>query len=159
MKVVINEKIWCELKTNENVCHYKLYPKNVPTEYGGDSRECISGYVECESPEAAKKCMRSIKELIEGGYKKNPNWLFSLDMGDIMNHILPGKMRMFLNTSADILKNVDKAKALKEKTENSSIRSAKNRRICWRGRRSTPIFCRLTLTRIPPMAESRCRSA
>ena len=99
---VIENNIWCELKTESNKCMYTFYPSNIPVAYGGsENANAVSGTIVCDSENDADKCLNTIAALIENGYSDTSNWYIALDMKDVLSHIFNGENLRYLSGTMD----------------------------------------------------------
>lgn len=114
-EVKVDGSIWCELEAEAKRCQYRIYPSNIPVEYGGDPTCHIrEGFIYCKSQNDAKECVKSIVSLIENGYKENSPWSLPLDMKDVSDSIFSGNETFYLYESTKSSFDQNNLRAIKD---------------------------------------------
>ena len=106
--------VWADIESCDELCRLTLYNDLIPDIYCEEQyRSRYSSRITCNSAADAKNCEQALASLVHSGYKKDWNWLMSMDMGDLADFFGNHKLH-YLHAECSIvnaLSAIDKLKA------------------------------------------------
>ncbi len=107
------DTVWADIESCDELCRLTLYNDLIPDVYCEEQyRARFSSRFVCNSASEARNCADALASLIHSGYKKDWNWLMSMDMGDLADFFGNKKLR-YVHTECAIvnaLPTIDKIK-------------------------------------------------
>lgn len=80
------DTVWAEVASTDVGCTLTLHNDQIPDVYCEyNYRACYTAQIVCDESERAH-CKDALASLVHSGYKKDWNWLMSMDMGDLADY-------------------------------------------------------------------------
>ena len=81
------ETVWAEIAQCDDGCTFTLHNDKIPDVYCEYRyRSTYTSHILCEDDVACTQCKDALASLVHSGYKKDWNWLMSMDMGDLADY-------------------------------------------------------------------------